>query len=102
MSRINIRGLDFDNLTVAETLELLTARLEAGEQTALFTPNSEIVQACVDDPSLFSIIGSSHSVKISPQKQFEGNFSEKFPPVNIDFPTLRIPPRFLTQPSPSL
>ena len=62
MSRINIRGLDFDNLTVAETLELLTARLEAGEQTALFTPNSEIVQACVDDPSLYPIIGSGDVV----------------------------------------
>ena len=58
MNKINIRGLDFDNLTVAETLKLLTTRLETGEQTALFTPNSEIVQACVDDPSLFPIIGS--------------------------------------------
>ena len=59
MNKIDVRGLSFDNLTVAETLEVLSARLDAGEQTAVFTPNAEIVQACVDDPSLYPVIGSA-------------------------------------------
>ena len=59
MNKIDVRGLAFDNLTVEETLETLLGRLRAGEQTALFTPNAEIVQACVDDPSLYPIIGSA-------------------------------------------
>jgi len=59
MEKINVRGLAFDNLTVEETLEALLTRLHNGEQTALFTPNAEIVQACVDDPSLFPVIGSA-------------------------------------------
>lgn len=59
MEKINVRGLAFDNLTVEETLGALLNRLHAGEQTALFTPNAEIVQACVDDPSLFPVIGSA-------------------------------------------
>lgn len=59
MEKINVRGLAFDNLTVEETLDALLNRLHAGEQTALFTPNAEIVQACVDDPSLFPVIGSA-------------------------------------------
>ncbi|MBQ8640904.1 MAG: WecB/TagA/CpsF family glycosyltransferase [Clostridia bacterium] len=59
MNKIDVRGLAFDNLTVAETLETLLDRLRAGEQTAVFTPNAEIVQACVDDPSLYSVIGSA-------------------------------------------
>lgn len=59
MNKVNVRGLYFDNLTMSETLETLTSRLDAGKQTALFTPNAEIVQACVDDPSLFPVIGSA-------------------------------------------
>lgn len=59
MEKINVRGLAFDNLTVEETLDALLNRLHAGEQTALFTPNAEIVQACVEDPSLFPVIGSA-------------------------------------------
>ena len=60
MEKIDVRGLAFDNVTVAETLEMLMKRLRDGEQTALFTPNAEIVQACVDNPSLFPVIGSAN------------------------------------------
>ncbi len=59
MNKIDVRGLLFDNLTVAETLETLLTRLEGGEQTAVFTPNAEIVQACIEDPSLFPVISSA-------------------------------------------
>ena len=59
MDKINVRGLWFDNLTLSETLEKLLARLESGKQTVLFTPNAEIVQACVDDPALYPVVGSA-------------------------------------------
>ncbi len=58
-ARVEVRGLSFDNLTVAETIDILTSRLENGTQTAVFTPNAEIVQACIDDPTLYPIVGSA-------------------------------------------
>lgn len=58
-AHVQVRGLSFNNLTVAETIETLTDRLESGTQTAVFTPNAEIVQACIDDPSLYPIVGSA-------------------------------------------
>jgi len=59
MKKIDVRGLLFDNLTLEETLEALLTRLSDGVQTALFTPNAEIVQACVEDPALYPVIGSA-------------------------------------------
>ncbi len=58
-THVQVRGLRFDNLTVAETMACLSERLENGIQTAVFTPNAEIVQACIDDPSLYPVIGSA-------------------------------------------
>lgn len=58
-AHVQVRGLSFNNLTVAETIETLTNRLESGTQTAVFTPNAEIVQACIDEPSLYPIVGSA-------------------------------------------
>ncbi len=59
MHKIDVRGLSFDNLTVTETLETLLTRLDKGESTAVFTPNAEIVQACIEDPTLFPVISSA-------------------------------------------
>lgn len=58
-AHVQVRGLSFNNLTVAETIETLTNRLESGTQTAVFTPNAEIVQACIDEPSLYPVVGSA-------------------------------------------
>jgi len=60
--KINIRGIYFDNLTLSETVELILARLNKGEQTAVFTPNSEIVQSCIEDNSLYEVINSAEVV----------------------------------------
>lgn len=57
--RVQVRGLTFDNLTISETIDRLVERLENGTQTAVFTPNAEIVQACIDDPSLYPVVGSA-------------------------------------------
>lgn len=60
--KINIRGVNFDNLTLSETVERILTRLKNGEQTAVFTPNSEIVQACIEDNSLYPIINSAEVI----------------------------------------
>ena len=60
--KTNIRGVNFDNLTLNETVERILSRLHKGEQTAVFTPNSEIVQACIDDNSLYEIINSAEVI----------------------------------------
>ena len=60
--KINIRGVNFDNLTLNETVELILSRLKKGEQTAVYTPNSEIVQACIEDSSLYDVINSAEVI----------------------------------------
>ncbi len=57
--KTNIRGVNFDNLTLNETVELILSRLRKGEQTAVFTPNSEIVQTCIEDNRLYAVINSA-------------------------------------------
>lgn len=60
--KINIRGVNFDSLTLTETVELILSRLRKGEQTTVYTPNSEIVQACIEDNSLYDIINSAEII----------------------------------------
>ncbi len=60
--KINIRGVDFDNLTLDETVAHILTRLQNGEQTAVYTPNSEIVQACIEDNSLYDVINSAEVI----------------------------------------
>jgi len=60
--KVNIRGVYFDNLTLDETVELILSRLNKGGKTAVYTPNSEIVQACIEDNALYDIINSAEVV----------------------------------------
>lgn len=60
--KINVRGVNFDNLTLDETVELILSRLKNGKQTAVYTPNSEIVQACIEDNALYDIINSAEVI----------------------------------------
>jgi len=60
---VNIRGVNFANLPFDEVIEELERRLDSqDEQTALYTPNSEIVQCCIDDNSLYEVINSAEMV----------------------------------------
>ena len=61
-NKINIRGVYFNNVTFDEAVDTLITRLDNGEQTALYTPNSEIVQACIESPELFDIINSAEMI----------------------------------------
>lgn len=61
-NRINIRGVMFDNVTLTEAVDTLISRLDEGEMTALYTPNSEIVQACIESPELYDVINSAEMI----------------------------------------
>lgn len=60
--KINIRGVLFNNVTFEEAVSSLLDSLEAGRQAALYTPNSEIVQACIEAPELFEVVNSAEMI----------------------------------------
>lgn len=60
--KINIRGVHFDNVSLSGAVEKLMEYLRNGKQAALFTPNSEIVQSCIESPELFEIINSAEVI----------------------------------------
>lgn len=49
MDKINVRGLDFDNVTLDEALNKIEGYIERGEKCVVFTPNAEIVQMTLED-----------------------------------------------------
>ena len=61
--KINVRGVYFDNVTKTEAFEKVCALID--DKTSLsvmYTPNSEIVQNCIDDNSLYKVINSAQLV----------------------------------------
>lgn len=61
--RIDVRGVGFDNVTLAEAAQFLRHGAAAGRcGMAVFTPNSEIVQMCIEDGSLRDVINSASLV----------------------------------------
>lgn len=55
--KVDVRGIKFDNVTVDEAVDLMLKYVDDGRQTAVFTPNSEIVQMCIDNPEMYDVIG---------------------------------------------
>ena len=63
--RIDIRGVGFDNVTLKEAVSAIMDHIKnGGEIAAVYTPNSEIVQRCVEDDSgeLYDIINSAELI----------------------------------------
>ena len=62
--RINIRGVDFANVTMNETLEIAKSFIAENKTHAIYTPNAEIMQRCIDDKTggLFKIINSADMI----------------------------------------
>lgn len=52
----------FNNVNFEEAVSSLLESLTKGQQTALYTPNSEIVQACIENPELFDVINSAEMI----------------------------------------
>lgn len=59
---INVRGVNFNNITFDDTVNALLDAVQNQQQTALYTPNSEIVQACIEDPALYGIVNSAELI----------------------------------------
>lgn len=59
-SKINVRGVLFDNVTLDEAAGVVNAALQKDAGLlAVYTPNSEIVQMCIDDPQKYGLINSA-------------------------------------------
>ena len=52
----------FDNVTLDEAADRLIDSLACGRKCALYTPNSEIVQMCIDDPEMYGVINSAELI----------------------------------------
>ncbi len=57
--KINVRGVMFDNVTMEEAFEKATSLISADGFSYMVTPNSEIVEACVENPTLYEIINGA-------------------------------------------
>ena len=60
--KINVRGVYFDNVDEAEAFDRIKDYLEEDGLSVMYTPNSEIVQFCIDDKSLYGVINSAQLI----------------------------------------
>ena len=61
-TRINVRGVHFNDTTLEGTVNALLSGVREHHPTALYTPNSEIVQACIETPELYDVINSAELI----------------------------------------
>lgn len=59
MSKTDIRGLEIDNITMAEAIEASAKVLSVGGKMTVFTPNAEIAQACAESKETMRIVSSA-------------------------------------------
>ena len=57
--RITIRGVHFDNVTLDEAVEIVTGFAAERQAKVVHTPNSEIVQLCIEQPEYYDLINSA-------------------------------------------
>ena len=57
--KINIRGVYFDNVNMAETMDIVKGLIAEDGLSYMFTPNSEIVQNCIENNELYEVINSA-------------------------------------------
>jgi N-acetylglucosaminyldiphosphoundecaprenol N-acetyl-beta-D-mannosaminyltransferase len=64
MQKINVRGIDFANVDMREALDFAKKNIIDRKTCAIYTPNAQITQDCIDDKSgeLFNIINSADLV----------------------------------------
>ncbi len=61
--KINVRGVYFDNVTKPEAFEIAKGLINDDSNfSAMYTPNSEIVQCCIEDEKLYDVINSASLV----------------------------------------
>ena len=60
--KINVRGVYFDNVNMDEAMDEVKRLIGSEGLSYMFTPNSEIVQSCVENHSLYEVINSAHLI----------------------------------------
>ena len=59
MEKVSVRGLAFDNITMAEALAFAEKTMNGETLRLVFTPNAEIAQTCVENEEIKALIGSA-------------------------------------------
>ncbi len=62
VQKTNIRGVYFANVTMDEAADFVEERIKAGEVTAIYTPNPEIVQMCIENESFYEVVNSAELI----------------------------------------
>lgn len=62
IEKINVRGIFFDKVTMDTAAARAASFCERDGFDYIFTPNSEIVQACIDDPTLAPLVNSASMI----------------------------------------
>ena len=61
--KIEVRGVLFDNVNLDEAAAVVKNHMNSADGCmAVYTPNSEIVQNCIDTPELFGVINSAELI----------------------------------------
>ena len=62
--KINIRGANFANVTMDEAVEIAKSFIAENKVHAIYTPNAEIMQKCIEDKTggLFEVINSADMI----------------------------------------
>lgn len=60
--KINIRGVSIDNVTMDEAAEAVQSFLKEDGPHAVYTPNAEIIQACIEQPELSEVINGAELI----------------------------------------
>ena len=58
-NKINVRGVHFDNVNFDEAMEKVKELVASEGVSVMYTPNSEIVQACIENNELYKVINSA-------------------------------------------
>lgn len=62
IEKINVRGVYFDNVTPEEAAKVAEELMHGEKTAAVFTPNAEIVQLCIEEPRYFDLYNSADLV----------------------------------------
>ena len=62
MSKVNIRGVEFDNVTMDEAIEICEGFVRDSKQGVVFTPNAEIVQMTVENEDFRTLVNSAQLI----------------------------------------
>ncbi|MBE6631957.1 MAG: WecB/TagA/CpsF family glycosyltransferase [Ruminococcaceae bacterium] len=58
--KISVRGVNFNNVDLKEATDMALSFIETREKAAVIhTPNSEIVQLCIEQPEMYEVINSA-------------------------------------------